>query len=98
MNKFFQVSANTLEPEAMKVRKCNGCHGRRMTLYMTVREYKVDHEGLQQGHERKPSEESIGMEVGGWVVHEETECDKAHGTREQSRFSRKGKSKQREVA
>ena len=56
MNKCFQVTANTLEPEMVKVRECDGCHNWRMhqlPLYITVGngEEKANHERLQLGHE-----------------------------------------------
>ena len=86
-NECFQVGVNTSEPDVVKVRKCDGCRDWRMCelpLCVTVgdTESKEDHERLQLGHERKPLEQSIWMEVGGWVVREKTECDKAHSRRE----------------
>jgi hypothetical protein len=86
-NECFQVSANTIKPETVKVRKCDGRDGRRMhelPLYLAVgnREFKEYYECFQLRHEGNPLEQSIWVEVRGWVDHDKTECDEAHGGRE----------------
>ena len=71
----------------MKVRKCDGRHGRHMRelpFYGTVGkgEDKGKDESLQLGHRCEPLEQSIWMKVGGWVEHEKIECDEVHSSRE----------------
>ena len=79
----------------MKVRERDGCDDRRMCklpFYIAAgnREFKVNYERLQVGHERNPLDQSIWMEVRGLVGHDKMECDEAHSGREQPRSYRKG--------
>ena len=86
-NKFFQVRANTTEINLVKVRERDGCDVRRMCelpFYIAVgnREFKENPERLQVWHERDPLNQSIWMEVSGWVDHDKMESDEANGSRE----------------
>jgi len=70
---YLQVSADTFECEPAKVRKCDMrhvWHMYRLPLHIMVGEgkKKEDREHLQLGHGRKPLEQSIRREVGGWLV------------------------------
>jgi hypothetical protein len=88
MNKCFQVSANTTEVEMVKVRERDGCDDRRTrvcvsclsSFYIAVgnRKSKVNIKHFQVGHERNPLDQSIWMEVRGWVDHVKMECEEAH--------------------
>lgn len=82
MNKCVQISANTQEPETVKIRECDRCHDRKLPLYVTVGNSveKQDRKRLQLGHQSKPSENSIWVEVSGRVVHDKIECDETRGS------------------
>ena len=87
MNKCFQVRANTTEIDIVKVGERDGCDVRRMCelpYYIAVgnRRCKVNFERLQVWHERNPLNQSIWMEVSGWVDRDKMESDEANGSRE----------------
>ena len=79
----FQVSTDSSEYKRAKVRKCDTCrdwHMHELPLHVTIgnRAKRYDGKRLQLGHECNPLE----LELGGWVGHEKTERDNAHGSRE----------------
>jgi hypothetical protein len=87
MNKCFQVRANTTEIDIVEVRERDGRDDWRLCelpFYNAVgnREVKVNFERLQVSHEGNPSDQSIWMEVRGWVDHGKMECDEAHSSSE----------------
>ena len=103
LNECFQVGRNTAELEMVKIGECDVCDDRRvrkLSLQIAAgnRGFKANCEHPQLGHERDPLEQSIWLDVRGWVDHVEIECDETHSSREQSSSHRKGKASQPEGA